>query len=189
MKPKWEDVVAFHGHACPGLAKGYVMVSAAMQCLGIERAGDEETVAIVENKSCAVDAVQVVSGCTFGKGNFIYCDYGKQAITLARRADGKAIRVCIRPDISKQRIAKTISREEYIRMILETPYEEIMDIKEVEIVIPQQAQVFPTLVCENCGEGVMEPSAEKAEDHVYCLPCWQKIQAGQARISQDPAIG
>jgi hypothetical protein len=45
----------------------------------------------VENDSCAVDAVQVMTGCTFGKGNLIFRDYGKQAYTFMSRATGKAL--------------------------------------------------------------------------------------------------
>ena len=45
------------------------MATAAMNELDSIRAEDEEIVAIVENDACGVDALQCVSGCTFGKGN------------------------------------------------------------------------------------------------------------------------
>jgi formylmethanofuran dehydrogenase subunit E len=65
----YEAAVVFHGHSCPGLALGYRAAVAAMTRLDRDRAPDEEIVAIVENDSCVVDAIQVVTGCTFGKGN------------------------------------------------------------------------------------------------------------------------
>ncbi len=46
----------------------------AVRELALLRAGDEELVAMVENNSCAVDAIQMVTGCTAGKGNLIFCD-------------------------------------------------------------------------------------------------------------------
>ena len=39
----------------------------------------------------------LLTGCTFGKGNLIFRDYGKNAFTFIRRDDGKAIRVLTRP--------------------------------------------------------------------------------------------
>jgi formylmethanofuran dehydrogenase subunit E len=85
----FEDIVEFHGHVCPGLALGYRVSMFALKELG-ERALDEELVAIVENNSCAVDAVQVITGCTFGKGNLIFKDYGKQVYTFIKGLFGIA---------------------------------------------------------------------------------------------------
>lgn len=56
-----------------------------MEALGGGRDIDEEMVAIVENDSCAVDAIQVLTGCTLGKGNLIFRDYGKQHLYKTRR--------------------------------------------------------------------------------------------------------
>ena len=55
----FEDAIEFHGHACPGLAIGYRVANLALKELGL-RAKDEELVAIVENNSCAIDAIQFV---------------------------------------------------------------------------------------------------------------------------------
>jgi formylmethanofuran dehydrogenase subunit E len=64
----WDKVIEFHGHSCPGVAIGYQAARVALQRLQTMRAGDEELVAIVENDACGVDAIQVLTGCTFGKG-------------------------------------------------------------------------------------------------------------------------
>jgi formylmethanofuran dehydrogenase subunit E len=45
------------------------------------RSHDEELVAVVETDMCGVDAIQYLTGCTFGKGNLIHKDYGKNAFT------------------------------------------------------------------------------------------------------------
>src|SRR4030066_2503001 len=89
-----EEIVEFHGHICPGLVLGYRVSMLALKELG-ERAIDEELVAIVENNSCAVDAVQVLTGSTFGKGNLIFKDYGKQVYTFIKRPSGDGIRISI----------------------------------------------------------------------------------------------
>lgn len=54
--------------------------------------------AIVETNMCAVDAIQYLTGCTFGKGNLVHLDHGKNAYTFIRRSDGRAIRVATRPE-------------------------------------------------------------------------------------------
>lgn len=94
QKISWEQAVDFHGHICMGLATGYRVAEAAWQIFG-ERDIDEEIVAIVETDNCSIDAIQVILGCTLGKGNLIFRDYGKQAYTFIRRKDKKAIRITL----------------------------------------------------------------------------------------------
>ncbi|MFP4655658.1 MAG: FmdE family protein [Methanohalobium sp.] len=69
----FEKAVEFHGHQCPGLAIGYRAAQIALDKFK-NRSEDEELVAIVENNSCAVDAIQSQTRCTFGKGNFVFRD-------------------------------------------------------------------------------------------------------------------
>jgi formylmethanofuran dehydrogenase subunit E len=94
----YEEAVKFHGHSCPGLAMGWRMTKAALDHFSSERAEDEEMVAIVENDACGTDAVQFLSGCTFGKGNLIFKDYGKMVYTFYHRASGKAVRISRKSD-------------------------------------------------------------------------------------------
>ena len=82
----YEEIIQFHGHECPGLAIGYKMATAAMEALESLRAEDEDLVAIVENDACGVDALQCITGCTFGKGNLLFRDYGKQVYTIYSRS-------------------------------------------------------------------------------------------------------
>jgi formylmethanofuran dehydrogenase subunit E len=90
-----DQVVRFHGHMCPGLAIGIRAAEVALREIG-PHAEDEEVVAVVETDMCAVDAVQYLVGCTFGKGNLVHKDYGKNAFTFIRRSDAKAIRLVTR---------------------------------------------------------------------------------------------
>lgn len=90
-----EKTKEFHGHWCPGLAIGIRVADFALNEIG--KASDEEIVSVVETDSCAVDAIQFLTGCTYGKGNLIHKDYGKNAFTFYRRRDGKAIRLVTRP--------------------------------------------------------------------------------------------
>lgn len=93
----FQKCVNFHGHICPGVAIGFQAARILMERLGVRRAPDEELVATAETDACGADAIQVMTGCTFGKGNFIFKDYGKHAFSLADRKKGKTVRVCLRP--------------------------------------------------------------------------------------------
>src|SRR5512135_2994584 len=87
------ETIQFHGHLCPGLALGYRVAKAALRELKADRPRDEELVAVVENDSCAVDAIQFITGCTFGKGNFIFRDYGKHVYTFYNRRTAQGVRI------------------------------------------------------------------------------------------------
>ncbi|TDA63796.1 MAG: formylmethanofuran dehydrogenase [Clostridia bacterium] len=182
QKILWEKAVEFHGHACPGLAMGFRAAWAGLERLGIDRSRDEELVAMVENEACGVDAVQVLTGCTFGKGNLYLRDWGKQVFTFARRCDGRGVRVAVKygaagPAGSRPRQASPEEREARIRHLREIPVEELFDVREVEVALPQGARVFPTVQCSACGEGVMEPRAALKDGQVVCPACNDPYQA------------
>ena len=103
MYTLFEGAVTFHGHRCPGLALGYRAAGVGLKALGADPAGDEEVVAVVENDACGVDGLQVRAGCTFGKGNLRFLDYGKHVYTFYDRASGRGVRVATRPDFSTAR--------------------------------------------------------------------------------------
>ena len=93
----WEKCVAFHGHACGGLTIGFKAAQYAASLLGLTRSADEQVVCVAENDACGVDAIQVVLGCTVGKGNLLFHLTGKQAYTFYERASGRGVRIAARP--------------------------------------------------------------------------------------------
>ncbi|GAW93051.1 FmdE family protein [Calderihabitans maritimus] len=162
----WDKAISFHGHACPGLAIGYRASMLALEKLGVKRSSDEELVAIVENNSCSVDAIQVILGCSFGKGNLLFRDFGKQVFIIGNRNGEQALRVALRYGALRGG-----SREARIEYILEAPEEQLFNISWVEERLPQPARIYPTVQCSVCGEGVMEPRARLRESKVICIPC------------------
>ena len=127
MNPSYEDLIAFHGHSCPGLAIGYRMSKAALAFFSGSRAKDEEIVAIVENDACGVDAFQCLSGCTFGKGNLIFKDYGKHVYTLYNRSSRKGARVFFNARSIPENILK--DRDQFINWLLTGPEQEIISLQ------------------------------------------------------------
>lgn len=165
----YDEIVRFHGHECPGLAMGYRMARAAMAALGSQRSEDEELVAIVENDACGVDALQCVTGCTFGKGNMVFRDYGKAVYTVYSRSTGDGVRVVFHgrgvaeaPDDTWQSRA---------RRIREAPDEDIIAIEHVTIPAPEPAQIRKSARCDFCGERVMESRLRMVNGRMACIPC------------------
>lgn len=182
---------AFHGHLCPGLSLGYVAGKLALEWIRENRAEDEEVVAVVENDACFVDAVQVLTGCTFGKGNFIYKDYGKMALTLISRKSGRGVRVCLRPGASthdeehfkllRKVMAGEASEEERERFhtlhrehsiaILEAPATALFTVTPVDVPLPDKARIEESLLCSRCGEPVMSTKMVTMEEGRVCRAC------------------
>ena len=190
-----EKAIDFHGHWCPGLAIGIRAAEMALKEIG--KASDEEIVAVVETDMCAVDAIQYLTGCTFGKGNLIYKDYGKSAFAFYRRRDNKAIRLVTRREIFgeagpvlrelnrkvqeeglTENEEKTWSeiREGISRRIMESDLSEVFDIKEPVDPVPKKARIVTSLVCESCGEPVMESRTRRLHDKIFCIPCFDAVE-------------
>ena len=189
----YNEAVAFHGHACPGLALGYRAAHYAMDALKAGRSDDEELVCIVENDACGIDAIQVIAGCSVGKGNLILRDFGKHAYTFIDRRYNRAIRLVQRPEPVIERIdpeavvlrqkvtggtAIPAERKEFqkrqsavIEKILAMPMEELFIIKEVEPEIPERARMFRSVQCASCGEMVAEHRARVSDGKFLCIPC------------------
>jgi len=188
----------FHGHVCPGLAIGYRVAKAGLDWLEEHRSMDEELVAIVETDACGVDAIQVLTGCTFGKGNLIYEDLGKQGFTLLGRKAGKGVRAVLKADVilhdkrhwelmDKVR-NETASDEEVkefhdfrqkaINEILSMPLEKLLNMEAVEVPLPSKARIEPSVICDGCGEPTMASKLVKAEGRKLCRTCYDKALAG-----------
>jgi Formylmethanofuran dehydrogenase subunit E len=163
----WNRAKAFHGHECPGLAIGVKVCEAVTEKLGVSPAFDEEIVCITENDACGVDAIQVLMGCTLGKGNLIYKSNGKQAFTFIKRETGEAMRFYLK--------AKNNGMEpsEYQEYLLNAPIDEIFDCREVQIKLPERARIFSAVVCENCGEAAAEHKIRLQAGKKVCLDCFQ----------------
>jgi len=159
--------IAFHGHLCPGLLIGYRAAKIGLARLGARRSEDEELIAIVENNSCAADAVQVLTGATLGKGNLFFRDLGKQVFTFAIRPSGKAVRVSLKPGA----FPPGVSREERSERLLQASNDELFMIEEKSIELPSEAEIRRSVICAACGEPVMDTRTRKVNGRVLCIPC------------------
>lgn len=187
----WEKAVNFHGHPCCLLAIGYRATKIALEKLG---AGGprHDLVAVVENRTCAADAVQVVSGCTFGKRNFVYRDSGKYVFTFACGGEGKALRVSLKAGVLSregddfvalmEKVANGVATEEeqeefyrrqepLMKYILEGSGEEIFEMQFVAAEIHLPALCLQMSTCSRCGEEVMKVHASIQNGRPVCKDC------------------
>ena len=191
-------VAEFHGHMCPGLAIGYRAARAAAEVLGLSCARDEELVAVVENDACGIDAIQVLLGCSVGKGNLIFRDRGKHAFTVFQRDTGKAVRIVFKGiagknstegnELRQKVYSGTATPEEKeafeehknnrIRELLTADTNDLFEFKQPGFPIPETAHIFDSFACEICGETTMEPRLRIVDGKKACLDCTRPYHRG-----------
>jgi len=184
-------VAQFHGHVCPGLTIGIRAAEYALAHFG--HASDCDLVCVTEADMCGVDAIQFLTGCTFGKGNLIHKDYGKIAFSFFRRNDGVGARLLLRPDAggaidvelgplmhklsdgTASEADKTRANElrEQMRLrYLAIEPEAMFDIRPLHMGAPRPAKILDSLVCEACGERTMESRTRRFAGQTLCIPCF-----------------
>ncbi len=135
-----------------------------------------------------------MTGCTLGKGNLIFKDYGKHVYTFVRKSDGKAIRVVGRPEYWNERTpehqvlqakmragpltpeerARFLAlQEERARQILEWPEEHLLAIQPTEAHLPKKVRQAHYLLCDQCGELTLESHTRRLQGQTLCIPCFE----------------
>ena len=161
----WKKSVAFHGHHCPGLAIGVRASEEAINALKIGFSEDEEVVCITENDACGVDGIQVILGCSVGKGNLIFRNRGKQAFSFFNRTTGASLRLVLK-DLPE------MERDEMEAYILNEPdANKIFDFKQPNYQLPESARIFNSIICEVCGEKADEAMIRLENGKKCCLDC------------------
>jgi formylmethanofuran dehydrogenase subunit E len=141
-----------------------------------------------------VDAVQVMTGCTFGKGNLIFRDYGKQVYTFIKRPSGRSVRIVVhwqKPAESKEELAmwelyakggrarKVLNfvhdrKAAKVRHILDADEAVLMKVTKGRQKLPKEATIYPSIQCAECSEKVMEPRARVRGGKILCIPCFER---------------
>ncbi len=187
----------FHGHKCPAMPNGLRVAAAAMNALGVERTGDSFLHAFLDlgEKHCATcfaDGVQVITGCTFGKGNISKTHKGKWALTLVDKKTNRAVRVTPKAEamlsnkktefFTKYRMVGVPPTqvpdevvEPLVEKVMNAPEEMMMNISEVfTYEWPKEKHSFDGFVCEECGEMVVEKYGRVKGNKKVCIDCAAK---------------
>ena len=190
-----------HGHKCPAMPLGLRVGAAALDALGVERAMDGQLEAILELgdghcSHCFADGVQMITGCTFGKGNLRKLGYGKFGLTLVDRATGRRVRVVPRAEaqmasrqspffLEYRRKGVPASQvpaevvEPMIQKVMNAPVEQLLKVGAVEsgTPVPKVGETFEAFLCEGCGEVTMEAYGRLHGGRKLCIPCREFVMA------------
>ena len=91
----WEECVAFHGHQCPGLSIGYRASQYAIELLELTFSEDEQVVCVAENDACGIDGIQVMLGCSVGKGQPVIPLNRKTSVFCLQSGNGEIRAACV----------------------------------------------------------------------------------------------
>lgn len=163
----FEKCAAFHGHVCGGLTIGYKAAQYAIRLLNLTVSDDEEVVCIAENDACGVDAIQVMLGCSIGKGNLLFHMRGKQAFSVYNRKTGKAVRLVLKPK------PEGLRKEDSLQYYQSREPEELFDVKPAVIALPEKARLFGSYRCDCCGEVTGANWIRLAGEKKLCLDCYE----------------
>ncbi len=167
-----DRTIAFHGHSCPGLAIGIRVSELALRefKMGTNRPENAKPmVCVVETDMCAVDAIQYLTDCTFGKGNLIHKDYGKAGFTFFDREEKIGFRAVF---IKKSN--KNQDRAGYLNDIMNKDLKELFKIEKTTESPVKPARILQSINCENCGEMTMESRIRRFDGRYLCIPCFME---------------
>ena len=162
----WKDCAAFHGHECGGLTIGYKARLYAIELLKLEFSADEQVVCISENDACGVDAIQVMLGCSVGKGNLLFHMRGKSAYSFYNRKTGRSVRLVLKPR------PEGMTKAESFAYYQACEPKDMFDVKETTIALPESAKLFDSYICECCGESTGANWIRLAGGKKLCLDCY-----------------
>ena len=123
-------------------------------------------------------SVAVASGCTLGHRTLRLMDYGKVAATFADTRTGKAVRVAPQPDL-RQRVLQARPDgqkryDAYLHAYRTLPDAELLSVQPVLLTLDLQAIISVhgrRVVCEGCGEEIINEREVSAGGRVLCLQC------------------
>lgn len=201
MEKTFEDVVNFHRHLCLDIAMGYRIAKTGMREMASEARNLKSLVAIVENETCAVDALQEFTGCTLGKRNLVMTGTGKPVYILLNTQTGKGVRIYCKywetfdqdgsfhkrrkkaasPEATQEE-RLTFERElnTKIKEILRAPEDQLFSVKRVSLAPPPKVGKYQAEPCGRCGEHTHVGRLIDAEGQKICKDCQEELSAKPA---------
>lgn len=197
MKKVFQDAVDFHRHLCLDIAIGYRAAEILVREMGDELKNMKEVVALVGNQTCALDAIQEITGCTFGKRNLIMTHVGKPVYILQNTKTGNSVRVychywdtfdhtefrMLRKAVKKtdataeQKATLQQLTKETIDKILAAPESELFQVSRIVLPPPEISGKYPAAACTVCGEYADQALLTGAEGKKLCKECVEQKAA------------
>jgi len=186
---KLKRIADFHGHLCPELVIGYRAALYAQKWLLLNLVDTADLRVIAENTTSAVDAIQQLTGCTFGNGRLVALDYGKHAYTFLPM-EGGGLRLALKevglpsaafidlearlqgPQVTLRDTAVyQACLDERVATLLHLPDEALWDRHPALVAWLPPVPVSALIPCRRCGELVAPPRLVETRAGAVCRPC------------------
>ncbi len=198
LKPQVEKTLKFHVKNAPGVVIGVYMVDLALELLDGLYPDRKAYVlnALCETRVCLADAIQVLTGCTFGNKylRLDAIDNGRYALILYNRDTATGFRVFVDlkkinpekfPELHaffyKTRDYSSRSRNDISKATIEEFYRaerQIFSSRKVKVNVPAKDELIPAAVCGKCGESYLV-AAKVSSEADFCGYC-EALAAGRA---------
>ena len=166
-------------HLCPRQVLGVRMGMYAGELFGLDLPQtDKRLFAFVETDGCLTDGIAVATGCWLGRRTMRLVDYGKTAATFVDTQTECAIRIA--PSFESRTRAAHYAPEASDRWHAQLaayqimPTDELLTAREVSLaeslatIISQHGR---RVVCEKCGEDIINEREVKQGDQALCRAC------------------
>ncbi len=165
-----EKTIEFHGHSCPGLTIGIRASELAIKKLDIQNV--KTPVCVTETDMCGVDAIQFLTGCSFGKGNLIHRDFGKSAFTFFDRDTQKGFRAVFKNNFARDESDKN----QRINQLLKASLTDLFTTEEIHTPPVRPARILKSIPCDGCSEMTMESRIRIFDGKHLCIPCFHAVE-------------
>ncbi len=169
-------------HLCPRQVLGVRMGMYAGKLFDLDLPQtDKRLFAFVETDGCLTDGIAVATGCWWGRRTMRLIDYGKTAATFVDTRTNRAIRIA--PSFESRVRAVHLAPEAPDRWHAQLaayqimPIDELLTAREVSLTESLAAIISRhggRVVCEKCGEDIINEREVKQATQVLCRACADK---------------
>ncbi|MBU2548235.1 MAG: hypothetical protein KKB20_07500 [Proteobacteria bacterium] len=194
-----ERVVAFHGHLCPDLILGAKLCEYVARLLSTARDMESRESIIAENRSSALDAIQVMLGATVGNQRLCILDFGKHNYTVLSGRDPSGLRFSLKhrhhghgaffKDLDHDGIPPQVMLDDVVRFqalldnrvleLIGLAPEELFEVSRVAAIHPPIGAIGKYRTCCRCGQPVLQHRMIGHQGRSYCIPCFKKMDTGR----------
>jgi formylmethanofuran dehydrogenase subunit E len=168
-----------HRHLCPRQVLGVRLGMLAGEVLNLDLPQtDKRLLTIVETDGCASDGIAVATNCWVGRRTMRVEDYGKVAATFVDTQTERAVRIVPLRDCREQaRKYAPEARNKWEAQLLgyqRMPAHELFSVHAVQLKTPVAQLISRAgvkVVCDACGEEIMNEREVVREDLTLCRSC------------------
>ena len=168
-----------HHHLCPRQVLGVRIGMYAAELFALDLTQNDKRLYIfVETDGCLIDGISVATGCWIGNRTMRVMDYGKSAATFVDTHTPRAIRISPTRESRTRALAYAPDAPDRWHAQLEAyqimPTTELLNARAVRLTIPLEkiiSQHGKRVVCEECGEDIINERFVHVEGQTLCQPC------------------